>query len=508
MNMFRKVVPLRTVVFACFVICAVVFGVNLTVLAKTVTIAQGVDATTLDPHMSHDTPTSVVTGNIFDSLLRRSPTMELEPALAASYRQVNDLTWEFIMQDEITFHNGEIFDAHTAKYSLERLMDPALMSPQASQLRNIESIEVPDSKTLRVKSKTPSPLIPIQVGNVAMLPPLYAEEVGPAAFAQAPVGTGPYRLKEWIKDEKIILQANGDYYRGAPAVQEVVFRPIPETASRIAELRTGAVDLIANVPPHQAASIDALPDLKVRTAPSSRIIFIVLTTTDGGPLADKRVRQALNYAVDKEAIVRALLGGYGYVLASPLPNNAFGFDPTLQSYPYEPEKAKQLLKEAGFQEGFDLIFEAPQGRYLMDKEVAQAVNGYLQDIGIKTQFNVLEWGVFVSKLYQHDGAPMMLLGLGSTTFDADPYLFTQLRSGEISSYYYNPDIDELLDAARSEMDPKQREALYVQVQELAADEAALIPLYQQVDLFGVHNRVIWEPRSDEMILVYDMDVAP
>jgi peptide/nickel transport system substrate-binding protein len=340
-----------------------------------------------------------------------------------------------------------------------------------------------------------------------MVPPKYAQAVGAAGFATAPVGTGPYRLREWLKDEKIVLEANPEYFQGAPKIDEVIFRPIPETATRIAELKTGAVDVIVNVPPHQVESIAAMKELSVRTAPSSRIIFIVLTTTDGGPLSDKRVRQALNYAVDKGAIIEALLGGYGKALASPLPSNAFGHDPDLKPYRYDPKKARQLLAEAGYPKGFEITFEAPSGRYLMDKDVAQAVNGFLQDVGIKTKFNVSEWGVFVGKLYQHAGAPMMLLGLGGNTFDADAYLYTQLRSGELSSYYSNPKMDELLDHARVETNPDKRQKLYFEAQRLALDEAAVIPLYQQVDIFAARQRVIWEPRSDEQILVYEMDVV-
>lgn len=331
--------------------------------------------------------------------------------------------------------------------------------------------------------------------------------MGAAGFATGPIGTGPYRPREWLKDEKIVLEANPEYFQGVPRIDEVIFRPIPETATRIAELKTGVVDVIVNVPPHQVESIAAMRELSVRTAPSSRIIFIVLTTTDGGPLADTRVRQAINYATDKGAIIEALLGGYGKVLASPLPSNAFGYDPDLKPYPYDPKKARQLLAEAGYPRGFEITFEAPSGRYLMDKEVAQAVNGFLQDVGIKTKFNVLEWGVFVGKLYQHAGAPMMLLGLGSSTFDADAYLYTQLRSGELSSYYSNPNMDDLLDQARVETNPDKRQELYLEAQRLALDEAAVIPLCQQVDIFAAHQRVTWEPRSDEQILVYEMDVV-
>lgn len=473
---------------------------------KTVTIAQGVDISTLDPHLSNDTPTTNVAENIFDGLLRRNQTMELVPALAETYRQVDDLTWEFVCRDGVEFHNGEPFDAYAAKYSIERILDPELKSPQAARLRAIKSIEALDAKRLRITTSVPYPLLPAQLVGIAMVPPKYLEKVGKSGFAKAPIGTGPYVFKEWRKDERIVLEANPNYYLGAPKIDRVIFRPIPETATRVAELKTKAVDLIVNVPPHQVKAIESVRGLDVRTAPSSRIIFIILTTTEGGPLADPKVRQALNYSIDKKTIIEALLGGYGNELAVPIPPSAFGASPELQPYPYDPEKAKRLLAEAGYAEGFEVVFEAPSGRYLMDKDVAQAVNGFLQAVGVKTKFEILEWGVFVGKLYKHAGAPMMLLGWGSSTFDADTYLYGLLRTGQLSSYHSDPELDALLDAARVETDPQKRLKLYEQAQKKIYEESPIIPLYQQVDIYGVNERLQWTPRADERILAYEMDV--
>ncbi len=472
----------------------------------TVTVAQGVDTSTLDPHLSNDTPTTNIVDNIFDSLLRRDNNMQLQPALAAEYRQIDPLTWEFTCREDVFFHNGEPFDANAAKFSIERVLDPAFKSPQASRIQAIKTVEAIDARTLRITTELPYPLLPAQLATIAMVPPDYLRRLGSRGFAQAPVGTGPFKFKEWQKDEQVVLEANPSYYRGAPQIARAIFRPIPETATRIAELKTGAVDLVVNVPPHQVKSVEAVQGLTVRTAPSGRIVFLILTTTEGGPLADPRVRRALNYAIDKKAIIDALLEGYGKELSIPMPADTFGVDQALKPYPYNPQKAKQLLAEAGYPNGFPIAFESPSGRYLMDKDVAQAVQGFLQAVGVTPEFEILEWGVFVNKLYQHSGALIMLLGWGSSTFDADGYLYGLLRTGQLSAYHSDPSLDQLLDAARTETDAVKREALYKKAQKKIYDDSPIIPLYQQIDIYAASEHLVWQPRADERILIYEMGV--
>ncbi len=472
----------------------------------TVTIAQGVDVSTLDPHMSNDVPTTNVLQNVFDGLIYRSQTMDLEPGLAEAYEQVDDLTWRFTLREDVYFHNGEPFNAEAVKFTIERILDPELSSPQASGIRYVDEVVVVDEYTVDIITEQPYPLLTAQLSAIAMLPPQYLAEAGVSGFREHPIGTGPYAFSQWRKDERLVLEANPDYFRGIPQIGEVVFRPIPETATRVAELQSGAVDLITNVPPHQVPVLENEAALAVATAPSARILFIVLTTIDEGPLQDRKVRQALNHAVDKEAIVDAILDGYGNPLAAPVPEGAFAFDPDLEGYAYDPERARELLAEAGYEGGFDLVFESPSGRYLMDREVAQAVNGFFEDVGVNTDFSILEWGVFVGKLYEKAGAESMLLGLGSATIDADSYLFAQLRTGEISSYYTNAELDQLLDAARAEMDEDIRREMLFEAQRMAHEDAALIPLYQQVDIYGHHDRLEFAARTDERLMVFEMEL--
>ncbi len=474
--------------------------------AGTITIAQGVDVSTLDPHMSNDTPTTNVMFNMFDALLRRDVEMNLLPALAESYTQIDDLNWSITLRQGVTFHNGEPFDAAAVKFSYERVLNPDYRSPQASGIRFVESVDIVDDYTVQITTSQPYPLLPNQMSAIAILPPQYYAEVGTDGFRQHPVGTGAYVFQEWRRDERLVVEANPDYFLGTPAIERAVFRPIPETATRMAELQSGAVDLIVNVPPHQVRVLENAPDLAAATAPSARILFIVLTTIEEGPLQDVRVRQALNYAVDQQAIVDAILEGYGIPLAAPAPQASFGFYPDLEGYGYDPDRARELLADAGYPDGFEVVFEAPSGRYLMDREVGQAVNGFLEAVGIQTDFSILEWGVFVGKLYEKAGATMMLLGLGSSLMDVDSYLYGQLRTGQISSYYSDEELDALLDASRTEMDVEKRIELLYEIQRLSHEQAALIPLYQQVDIYGIRDRVAFTARPDERLLVFEMEL--
>ncbi|MGI5838792.1 MAG: ABC transporter substrate-binding protein [bacterium] len=468
-----------------------------------IVIAQGVDATTLDPHMHNETTTTNVTAQIFDRLLVRDEAMELQPQLALSVTALDDLTWELKLRAGITFHNGEPFDAAVVKYNLERIIDPAVHSPQAGNLSAIDRVEAVDQYTVKIYTKTPYPILPSRL-NLQMVPKEYIETNGLEYFAANPVGTGPYKFVSWTKDEAIVLEANEAYWREPPAIKKVTFRPIPESSTRVAELQTGGVDLIVNVPPHQVETLAAGNGTKVLQTPSGRYIAIFLVTGKGGPLDDPRVRQALNYAVDVPAIINSVLEGHGYPTTQPVTPLDFGYSPGVKGYNYDPEKAKQLLAEAGYPDGFAFRLDVPSGRYVMDKEVAEAVVGQLAAVGVKVDLSINEWGFHVTKILEQKMEEAFLIGWGGDLFDSDSSLYNWFRSGQRSVYYSTPEIDSQLDAARAMMDVAGRESLYRDINAALSEAAACIFLYQQEDLYGVNSRLVWQPRPDELIQVYDM----
>ncbi len=472
--------------------------------AKTeVVIAQGVDATTLDPHMHAETPTANVAAQIFDNLMIRDQNTELKPHLAESLTNIDDLTWEVKLKRNIKFHNGEDFNAESVKFSIERIIDPANKSPQIADLSAVERVDIIDPYTVRIITKAPYPILPARL-NLAMVPPGYVREKGNQYFGANPVGTGPYKFVSWVKDDSVVMEANADYWRGAPAIAKVTFRPIPENATRIAELQTGAVDLIVNVPPHMVSSIESGAGTRVARTPSSRIIFIVLNAEKPGPMQNPKVRQALNYAVNVPEIIETVLGGYGYPSTQPLTPAMFGYHKDLPGYHYDPAKAKALLAEAGYPDGLTIDLGTSSGRYVMDKEVAEAIVGQLAAVGITARLEAQEWGLYVGKVLEKKHPGAFLIGWGNSVFDADANLYSWFRSGQRFNHYHTPEIDKLLDDARSTMDTATREALYRTAVEKIVAEAGLLFLYQQEDIYGINQALDWTPRQDELIRVYDM----
>ncbi len=471
-----------------------------------VVIAQGVDARTMDPHMHSETPTTNVLIHIFDRLFMRDENMELIPHLAEEAEALDDLVWEITLKDGITFHNGEEFNADSVKFSIDRIIEPGSKSPMVSSLNTIEMVEVVDDTTVRITTKVPDPILPSRLTQL-IVPKEYILEQGEEHFAENPVGTGPYRFVSWTRDSEVVLEANEQYWLGAPSIETVIFRAVPENSVRIAELQTGGVDLIVNVPPHQIGTIEETGHSEVRTTPSGRIIFIQLVADQGGKVGDPRVRQALNHAVDVPTLIDSILDGYGYPSTQPLTPLDFGFHPEVEGFEYNPEKARELLNDAGYPEGISIKLDTPVGRYMMDKEISEAIVGQMEEAGIEAELVINEWGVHIEKLLEKHMEHAFFIGWGTQLFDADSTLFPQMRTGERLTYYSNEDLDELLDEARAEMDLERREALYHEAIEILMEDPAFIYLYQQEDIYGVNKDLAWEPSPDELIYAYHMSFS-
>jgi len=472
---------------------------------ETLIIAQGVDPTTLDPQNHYETPAFNVLLNIYETLLLRSDDMKLQPLLATSWRLVNDTTWEFKLQKGVKFQNGEDFNAAAVKFSLERIADRKNKLIQTTLVGIIDRVDIVDDYTVKVITTKPYPYLDAQLGHIgAIMPPKYTQEKGPAYIAANPVGTGPYKLVRWVKDDHFVLDANEKYWRGAPEIKRVIFRPIPEATTRVAGLQTQEADIIVNIPPHLARLMDWKGRSAVAKVPSSRVIYMGFDTTKGGPVADKQVRQAIAQAVDIDKIIKKILEGNAIRLGTPVTRYHFGYDPQIQPYAFDPEKAKKLLVEAGYSNGFDLVLNSPSGRYLNDKEVAEAVTGDLRKIGINASVRIGEWGSYMNMLYAHKGGPSYILGWGGATFDADATLFPLLRTGQVLSHYTNPALDALIEEGRSIMDKSKRQKIYSEAARLVKEDAAWAFAYQQMDIYGVSERVNWKPRPDEKLIVFNM----
>lgn len=475
--------------------------------AQKVVIAQGVDADTLDPNAVFTIPSQVIYSNIFDSLFGRDRDLKFINQLATSYHLVNPTQWRFQLRKGVSFHNGEPFNAEAVKFSYDQIYAPTSKSIKKGQFIVIDKVDVVDDYTVDITTKKPDPILPARLSLFYAIPPKYVKEVGDAKFSQNPVGTGPFKFVKWIKDDQIILERNEKYWGGAHPVKELIFRSIPETQARLAALQTGEVDIATNIPPDLVKRMDTKGRFEFKSTLTSRVIFLPLSTNQKSPLTEKKVRQAVNYAIDRESIVRNILEGYGEIIPSLVPKVIFGFDPNLKAYAFDLQKAKQLLAEAGYPNGFEIEMHGPSGRYMRDKEVCQAIVGQLAQVGIKVNLKIVEWGSYLKSITSHTQAPLYLLGWSIPTMDPDHWLWVNLHTGEPFSQFSDPQLDKLLEQARYEMDVKKREKLYQDIQKLVLDQAYLCVLYETKDLFGVNKRIDWNPRADEMIFLRDLKMA-
>jgi peptide/nickel transport system substrate-binding protein len=484
-----------------------------------VVIAQGVDPTTLDTMNQQETPASVVAAHLFDTLVERDPNLKVVPALAAELpKLVSPQVWEVKLRRGVKFHNGEEFDAESVKFSLERVKLPAMRA--SSNFRPIDRVEVVDPYTVRVHTSKPWPTFITIMGSrqASMYPPKAYAGKESAFISKNPIGTGPYKFVRWSKDEEIVLEANEQYWRGAPRIKTVVFRPIPDDAVRVAALQNGEVDVAVNIPPHLAAIIAGHPRVFLSTAPSIRTLQLMFVTHEfdaqhklvgpyKGVTADKRVRQAITSAIDADEIIKSVLDGKAIRVATMLTPLHFGYDAALKPVKQDIAKTKKLLAEAGYAGGLELTLNSPQGRYVRDKEVAEAVTGQLTKAGIKTTLRTHEFVSYLNNMvYTHKAGPVWLIGWGTGTIDAESVYVPLFRTGSNLGNYSNPDFDGMVDQAQSMMDEKQRLALYQKINKLWIDDAAAVPLYQQVDLYGANKRLNWKARSDEAIKAYEMSI--
>ena len=484
-----------------------------------VVIAQGVDPSTLDTMNQQETPAAVVAAHIYDTLVERDQSLKLVPALAAALpKLVSPTVWEIKLRPGVKFHNGEEFSAESVKYSLERVKDPSMKG--SSNFKPIDRVEIVDALTVRVHTSKPWPIFvnALTQRQASMYPAKAYAGKDTAYVAKNPIGTGPYRFVRWSKDEEIVLEANEQYFRGAPRIKTVVFKPIPDDAVRVAALQNGEVDVAVNIPPHLANIIANHPKIFLSTAPSIRTIQIMFYTHQydaqsklvgpyQGPTADRRVRQAITYAIDVDEIIKTVLDGKAQRVATMLPSMHFGFDPTLKPIKLDVAKTKKLLAEAGFANGLDIVFNGPQGRYVRDKEVAEAVAGQLTKAGIRTTLRTFEFVSYLNNMvYVHKAGPMWLIGWGQPTMDAEGIYVPLFHSGSLLSNYHNADLDGMVDEAQATMDEKKRLDLYHRINKLWVADAAAVPLYQQLDLYGASKRINWKARSDELIKAYDMSI--
>lgn len=469
--------------------------------SKTLTVAMGTDIVTFDIHDHNTTSTEAVHVNMFNYLLTNDAEEGFQPDLAESWENVDDTTWSFKLKEGVTFHNGEELTAEDVKFTLERVAnDDTLL--EHGNYNQIAEVNVISDYEFEIVTKNPEPALLNRLSRLgsSILPKDYIETEGWEVFLEQPVGTGPYKFEEWVRDDRLTLVANTEYFGEAPKWEKLVFRSVPEDSTRVSELLTGGVDVAVNIPPTDVERINSTEGVSTVQSPTQRVMMLGLRTDEDSVTGDPKVREAIDLAIDKEAIVDSLLEGAGTVTRTRVtPGNAGANEELFGQSLYDPERAIQLLEEAGYADGLELTLSAPNGRYLKDRETAELMAAMLSEVGITVNLELLEWSAFNQKYQEKSFEEMFFIGYGNSMFDASlalDRLTIEAAAGETD--YDNAEVNELLLAAEQNMDAEERVQQYQRAQELIAEDRPQIYLFQLDAITGINDRIEFEPRLNEM----------
>lgn len=487
------------------------------VMAETIRWARSSDALTLDPHSQNQGVTHNFAHHIYETLVNRAVDGSLFPSLATEWHVAEDRpdVWVFKLREGVKFHDGADFTAEDVVFSLDRARSE---NSNMRQLHSaIESVTAVDDHTVEVKMTGPSPLYPNNLTNTFIMDKGWSEThnlqkvqdyaAGEDNHAVRNTnGTGPYVLESREVDVRSVLKRNENHWAEAkPVVTEIIYLPIAENATRVAALLSGEVDLVQDVPVQDIERLAATPGLKVETGPENRIIYFgyrmddkILKSSnirDKNPLADPRVREAFHLAVDREAIKRVVMRGNSVPAGVAMPPFVAGWTPELDAFPKpDAERAKALLAEAGYPDGFTITLDTPNNRYVNDEAISQAVVGMLGRIGVRVTLASRPVAQH-SPLVTNDDTDFYLLGWGVPTFDS-AYVFNDLihsRTGKFGAYnpsgYSDPELDAKIEALATEVDKEKRDASVAEIWAQVQRDRVLLPIHNQVLAYAMKDKL-------------------
>lgn len=494
MKFGKKLAVLLMVAVMLLSLCACGGGGNdANTVSEELIVLTGSDASTFDPHFCTDSATEIFNKNMYNNLVRFNADMEIIADLAESWEVSDDaLTWTFKLREGVKFHDGTDFNAEAVKVSFERVLDPETGSPRRSVLASIAKVEALDELTVAITTESPNGALLQQLAHpvAAIISPAALEEYG-NDISGHPVGTGAFKFVEWKVGEELVLERNEAYYEGAPAVQKVIFRVVPEDATRALALQSGEADVAMRLPVTEIERLKAEDDITITEGDTVMTMYVALNNSKG-VLQDAKVRQALNYAVDKNVIVDDILGGLATVADAPISPSTWGYSSTME-YERDVEKAKQLLTEAGYPDGIELTIWTPVGRYLMDVQVAENLQAQWAEAGIDVEIRQWEFQALMSEVKKGE-FDMVLLGWSPSTGDADQGLYpvfhsTQFPPNSNRAFFNNAEVDRLLEEAKVEVDSEKRADLYAQAQQIIMEEGAWTFLYYPKQALAFQSNV-------------------
>lgn len=495
-------------------------------------IGTATETSSLDPHFYNSWSNVAPSFHIFDRLVAQDANQHLVPALATSWRPIDDTTWEFKLRHDVHFHDGSPFTADDVLFTLQRI--PTVRNSPSSfsiYTASIARAEAPDPWTLRVTTKDIYPLLPVDFSLFAIMGRKQSGGATPEGKTSAElnagdgvIGTGPYRFVRWVRGEVLELARNPDYWGDAEPWDRVIFRPIKSSGSRTSALLSGEVDLIDGVPTVDVASLRQNSQVALFQTPTSRIMFVAFDTfaeptpsvadTDGrNPFKDPRVRQALSLAINREAIIRQVMEGLAIPAAELARPGMFGANAALRPDPYDPDQARRLLAEAGYPNGFRLTLGAPSDGFENAAQLAQAIASMWTRIGVRTELsawtlntfflrrNKFEFSAYLSGAQVYTGEASFLLKALLATPDV------AAGTGVINKgRYSNPTLDALLAKAQHTLDDDKRASLLREASGVAMADRGLAPLYFTVATWAARKGLTMEPHVDTG--TYAMSVRP
>ena len=464
---------------------------------KELVVAQGGDVANFDPHMSTSANDIRVSFNIFDNLVSRHPDQKLHPGLATEWKLEGQTAWRFKLRQGVKFHNGDPFSSADVKASLERTYDPAAKTRVNTVFTSIDRIEAPDATTVVVHTKKPDPLLPARLAFYGgqIVPKKYLESVGPDGFNLKPIGTGPVKFVSWTKDDKVVLEANADYWGGKSDFDRMIFRAVPETAPRIAALLKGEVDIITQLPPDHGERISQNASTRVAGALYAGL-YVLAVNSKVKPLDNPLVKQALALAIDREAIVKELWRGRGIVPNGPIAKGDNHYDTSLPALKYDPKEARERLKKAGYKNE-EVIVETTVGYMANDKPMAEAVVGMWKDVGVNAKVEVFEYSVRAQKNRDKTFKGLWWSDPTSTLADPDGMMWRLLGPGGPQDYWRHPEFDELGNAARFSVDEKFRGDAYKRMTKVFLEHFPWVPVIQPYEDYGLQKHVEWTPNPNQ-----------
>jgi peptide/nickel transport system substrate-binding protein len=476
---------------------------------STLTVAQDYPPRMMNPHGDDSDAGLSYFSNFFDGLLQRKGSEgTLVPALAEKYEHPDLLTWRFHLRKGVKFHNGNPFNAADVKFTFERLSNPDV-SEFTNTGKQIDSITIVDDYTVDIKTKQPIPWFANNMHQIFIMDKESTETRDQGDVMVRAIGTGAYRFVEWVKGSYVRLEANADYWEGPPPIQKVEIRPITESSTRFAALVSGQVDIVTGVPVELFDKVKKNPKLQVISRPARRSIFLGIGNKSGSPTADIRVRKAMYMAINENEIIAKIMRGHATPAAQVPDPPTIGYNPDIKRLPYDPEMAKKLLKEAGYENGFDITLTGPNDRYVQDAKIAEAVARYLAKIGIRVKLDVKPKSVFFPEVTKGI-LDFYLIGWFDGTFDMGRTYFKLVHTRDEEkgfgvfngAAYSNPEIDKLLQSTADIVDPAERMMTLQKLNKLAMDNIVWIPLHYQEDLYAVQQDkgIKFEPRPDRWMV--------